>query len=282
MAAGPRDRLAVFGRLLRFWRTAFGLSQEELAGRAGLSARHVSFLENGRTAASRASILALAAGLGLGARETAVLLLSAGFFPEAPALDLADPAHADLRDSLVLMLRHTDPYPSVVMDSCGEIRLVNRAWVFAHRHYLGDIADGVRLNAMLLFLDERGWRRFAPDWERIACVFLMLLQQEVIIREDARASQLMARILALPGVPADWARRGAGWSTAQGDYRLDLAGRDGQVHGFRVVHHTVGGTPYGGEERLIIQTVYPEAGSPVIDRAWLDRQDDHAHPLCPY
>lgn len=282
MAAEPRDRLAVFGRLLRFWRTAFGLSQEELAGRAGISARHVSFLENGRTAASRASVLALAEGLGLGAREAAVLLLAAGFFPDAPALDLADPAHAGLRDTLVLILRHADPFPSVVMDSCGEIRLVNRAWVFAHRHHLGSIAEGGRLNAMLLFLHEQGWRRFAPDWERIACVFLMMLQQEVIIRQDGRASQLMARILRMPGVPADWARRGAGWSTEQGDYRLDLTGRDGGIHGFRVVHHTVGGAPYGGEARLIIQTVYPEAGSPAIDRAWLDHRTDLAHPLCPY
>jgi transcriptional regulator with XRE-family HTH domain len=282
MAAETRDRLAVFGRLLRFWRTAFGLSQEELAGRAGISARHVSFLENGRTAASRASVLALAAGLGLGGRETAVLLLSAGFFPEAPALDLDDPAHAELRATLVLILRHADPFPSIVMDSCGEIRLVNRAWVFAHRHYIGDIAEGIGLNAMLLFLHEQGWRRFAPDWERIACVFLMMLQQEVIIRRDARASQLMARILRMPGVPADWARRGAQWSTEQGDYRLDLTGRDGRVHAFRVVHHTVGGTPYGGEERLIIQTVYPEAGSPVIERGWLERRADLTHPLCPY
>lgn len=282
MVAGSRDRLAVFGRLLRFWRTAFGLSQEELAGRAGISARHVSFLENGRTAASRASILALAAGLGLGLRETAVLLLAAGFFPGATAIDLADAANADLRETLVLILRHADPFPSMVMDSCGEIRLVNRAWVFAHRHHLGGIAEGARLNAMLLFLHEQGWRRFAPDWERIACVFLMMLQQEVIIRQDVRASQTMAHILRMPGVPADWARRGAGWSTEQGDYRLDLSGRDGRVHGFRVVHHTVGGAPYGAEARLIIQTAYPEAGSPTIDRGWLERRADLAHPLCPY
>ncbi len=282
MAAGPRDRLAVFGRLLRFWRLGFGLSQEELAGRAGISARHVSFLENGRTAASRDSVAALAAGLTLGARETAVLLLAAGFFPEIPALDLGDPAHAGLRETLVLILRHADPFPSMVMDSCGGIRLVNRAWVFAHRHYLGDIAEGSGLNAMLLFLHEQGWRRFAPDWERIACVFLMMLQQEVIIRQDARASHVMARILRMPGVPADWARRGAGWSTEQGDYRLDLAGRDGLIHGFRVVHHTVGGAPYGAEARLIIQTVYPEDGSPAIDRDWLERRDDLTHPLCPY
>ncbi len=282
MAGGPRDRLAVFGRLLRFWRTAFGLAQEELAARAGISARLVSFLENGRTAASRASVLALAAGLGLGPRESAVLLLAAGFFPDAAGLDLDDMSNRSLRDTLVLILRHADPFPSMVMDSCGEIRLVNRAWVFAHRHYLGDLAEGARLNAMLLFLHDQGWRRFAPDWERIACVFLMMLQQEVIIRQDARASQLMGRILALPGVPADWARRGAGWSTGQGDYRLDLSGQAGCVHGFRVVHHTVGGAPHGGDARLIIQTVYPEGDSPAIDRDWLAGRGDLAHPLCPY
>jgi transcriptional regulator with XRE-family HTH domain len=38
-----------FGSRLRWWRKRCGLSQLDLAGAAGTSQRHVSFLESGRT-----------------------------------------------------------------------------------------------------------------------------------------------------------------------------------------------------------------------------------------
>jgi transcriptional regulator with XRE-family HTH domain len=48
------------GGLLRIWRERRRLSQLELAGAADISARHVSFLETGRSVPSRAMLLRLA------------------------------------------------------------------------------------------------------------------------------------------------------------------------------------------------------------------------------
>ncbi|MBA2257565.1 MAG: helix-turn-helix transcriptional regulator [Acidobacteria bacterium] len=53
-AGGP------LGHLLREWRSVRGLSQLDLAMRAGFSTRHVSFVETGRTQPSRQALLVLA------------------------------------------------------------------------------------------------------------------------------------------------------------------------------------------------------------------------------
>src|SRR5437868_1693060 len=70
---GPRssyaDVMETFGSQLRSWRTARRISQEALADRAGVSARHLSFVENGRAKPSREVVLALAGALDVPLRE---------------------------------------------------------------------------------------------------------------------------------------------------------------------------------------------------------------------
>jgi transcriptional regulator with XRE-family HTH domain len=70
---------AAFGTHLRTWRTARQLSQEALAGRAGVSPRHLSFVENGRSQPSRELVLALAGALDVPLRDRNTLLAAAGF-----------------------------------------------------------------------------------------------------------------------------------------------------------------------------------------------------------
>src|SRR4029453_12658182 len=67
------------GRLLREWRGARGVSQLELALRVGFSSRHVSFIETGRTQASRQAVLILAEALDVPLRERNRLLEAAGY-----------------------------------------------------------------------------------------------------------------------------------------------------------------------------------------------------------
>ncbi|ABL68568.1 helix-turn-helix domain-containing protein [Paracoccus denitrificans] len=57
--------LEAFAKILRKQRTAAGLSQEELAHRAGVSMRYVSLLESRRHQPSLATIHGLCQGLGL-------------------------------------------------------------------------------------------------------------------------------------------------------------------------------------------------------------------------
>ena len=66
-----------FPARLRAWRQTRGLSQLGLAHEAGVSQRHVSFLELGRSAPSRRMVLRLCAALDMPLREQNAMLLAA-------------------------------------------------------------------------------------------------------------------------------------------------------------------------------------------------------------
>ena len=85
------------GDLLREWRERRRLSQLALALDADVSARHVSFLETGRSRPSREMLLRLMEQLEIPLRERNGLFLAAGFAPVYPMRDLDDPALATAR-----------------------------------------------------------------------------------------------------------------------------------------------------------------------------------------
>ena len=72
-----------FGTLLRHWRTLRGLSQLALATEAGISTRHLSFLETGRAQPSREMVLLLAGMLGVPDTDRNAFLVCAGYAPLA-------------------------------------------------------------------------------------------------------------------------------------------------------------------------------------------------------
>src|SRR6185295_20033706 len=83
------------GHLLRTWRATRGLSQLDLALRAGFSARHVSFIETGRAQPSRQALLVLAETLDVPLRERNQLLEAGGYahvFRQTP-LDSNEMSH---------------------------------------------------------------------------------------------------------------------------------------------------------------------------------------------
>ncbi|MGI5348009.1 helix-turn-helix domain-containing protein [Streptomyces sp. CA-250714] len=122
---GPTDAPTI-GMLLREWRERAGLSQLELALRADSSARHISFIETGRTAPSREMVLKLAATLDVPVRERNTLLLSAGFAPAFAATPLDDPALGQVRGALERMVAAYDPYPALVLDGCYTVVAANQ------------------------------------------------------------------------------------------------------------------------------------------------------------
>ncbi len=110
-----RDRPR-FALLLREWRQRRRLSQLELALAAGVSARHLSFLETGRSRPSAAMVLHLAEELDIPLRERNALLLAAGHAPAYEQRDLEDPELGPVRDALDRILRGHEPYPALVVD----------------------------------------------------------------------------------------------------------------------------------------------------------------------
>jgi transcriptional regulator with XRE-family HTH domain len=104
------------GVLLRSWRERRRLSQLDLALRAGVSARHVSFIETGRAQPSRAMLDRLGEHLEIPLRDRNQILISAGYAPAYPQNDLDTDAMTQVREALDQLLASHEPYPAVVVD----------------------------------------------------------------------------------------------------------------------------------------------------------------------
>src|SRR3954463_83179 len=97
--------------LLRDWRQRRRMSQLDLALDAGISARHLSFLETGRSKPSAEMVARLAEQLEVPFRDQNRMLLAAGFAPAFRELELADPEMEPVRAALQRVLDGHDPYP---------------------------------------------------------------------------------------------------------------------------------------------------------------------------
>jgi transcriptional regulator with XRE-family HTH domain len=118
---------ATFGQKLRTWRRRRRLSQEALAGAAGVSTRHLSFLETGRARPSRDMVLRLADRLEVPLRERNPMLESAGHAACYGGRPLDAPELAAARRSLDLLLRSHLPHPALAFDRAYELVAANEA-----------------------------------------------------------------------------------------------------------------------------------------------------------
>lgn len=109
------ERPAV-GPMLRDWRRRRRLSQMDLALEAGISTRHLSFVETGRSRPSADMVLTLADELDVPLRDRNQLLLAAGHAPVYGQRDLADPEMGPVREALDQVLAGHDPNPAIVVD----------------------------------------------------------------------------------------------------------------------------------------------------------------------
>ncbi len=114
-----------FGPALKTWRHARRQSQMDLAHEAGVSPRHLAFLETGRARPSRGMVLRLAQALSLPHPGLNALLSSAGFSAHFPALPLTDHAMQQARAALDWMISRHAPYPALVLDRLWTIITMN-------------------------------------------------------------------------------------------------------------------------------------------------------------
>ncbi|MCH0542862.1 helix-turn-helix transcriptional regulator [Streptomyces sp. MUM 203J] len=114
------------GPLLREWRERRRLSQLELALRADSSARHISFVETGRSRPSEELVLRLADRLDVPMRERNALLLAAGYAPRYSESPLDGPELGPVREGVERLLAGYEPYPAVVVDGSYTVLAANR------------------------------------------------------------------------------------------------------------------------------------------------------------
>ena len=115
------------GDLLRDWRQRRRLSQLDLSNEAAVSARHLSFVETGRSKPSRELVLHLAEHLDVPLRERNSLLMAAGFAPVYRERSLDDHEMDPVRSALDMILAGHEPYPSVIVDRLWNLVTANTA-----------------------------------------------------------------------------------------------------------------------------------------------------------
>src|SRR5438477_11142386 len=115
------------GPLVRDWRLRRRRSQMDLALDVGVSPRHLSFVETGRSKPSPELLLALADRLDVPLRERNAFLLAAGYAPRYQQTSLDSPDMARVRAALQRMLDGHHPYPGIVIDRVWNVVLANDA-----------------------------------------------------------------------------------------------------------------------------------------------------------
>jgi transcriptional regulator with XRE-family HTH domain len=195
-----------FGARLRWWRARRGLSQLDLAGAAGTSQRHLSFLESGRTAPSQAMVLGLAAALDLPLRQQNALLLAAGYAPVWRESDLTAPELAQVNGALDHMLAQQEPFPAFVVDRRWNLLRANagaaRLTAFLTGAAAASAPPAKAVNLADALVSPAGLRPFIANWEEVALHFLRGVQADAAADGTPETAALLKRLLAYPGLPA--------------------------------------------------------------------------------
>ncbi|MCZ4090686.1 helix-turn-helix domain-containing protein [Sinorhizobium psoraleae] len=167
-----------FGRHLKEWRGHRRMSQLDLAVAAGISARHLSFLETGRSKPSEGMILRLASVLDIPARDQGMLFTAAGYRPRVatrPATAL-DAMPAAVASAIRLMLDRHAPYPGLVFDHEYTVLLSSPA--FAALAEAAEIPVNPGQNFLDAFLGSESIRTLVINWEAAAADLVQRVRME--------------------------------------------------------------------------------------------------------
>lgn len=193
------------GHLVRNWRQRRRMSQMELALEAGLSTRHLSFIETGRSRPSPEVLMAVADQLDVPLRERNSMLLAAGYAPRYAQRDLQTPDMRPVHEALTRLLEAHQPYPGLVVDRHWNVVLANRA-AMALASLLPESLRTPTLNIYRASLHPHGLARYTRNLEDWIAHLLSNLRRSLEISGDAALMALEAEVLAYPRVAED-ARR---------------------------------------------------------------------------
>jgi transcriptional regulator with XRE-family HTH domain len=199
-ASPPSGRaVPAIGPLLRAWRTRRRRSQMDLALEAGVSPRHLSFIETGRARPSAATLIALAHSLDVPLRERNDLLLAAGFAPRYGRTALAEKDMDEVRGALQRLLAAHDPMPGIVLDRQWNVVLANAgAGVLAR--LLPAALTAPTINVFRASLHPDGLARCTENFGEWAAVLLGALRRAVERTADVELAALLDEVQRYPNV----------------------------------------------------------------------------------
>ena len=185
------------GELLRDWRKRRHQSQLALALEAGVSQRHLSFVESGRAQPSREMLLRLAEQLDVPLRERNRLLNAAGFAAVYPERPLVDPALDAARRAVDRVLAAHEPYPALAVDRHWTLVTANRALA----PLLAAVSPALLappVNVLRLSLHPDGLAPAIVNLGQWRSYLLQRLTRERELSGDAELDELLAELMGYP------------------------------------------------------------------------------------
>jgi transcriptional regulator with XRE-family HTH domain len=246
------------GALLRHWRDVRGKSQFELSLDAGVSQRHISFIEIGRSTPSRQMLVDLAAALDVPLRDRNTLLLAGGYAPIYPDGAWDGPEMRSITKALERMLRQHEPFPALVMDRYWTVLMTNRASPQFFGRFIDLSARKSPRNLLHLMFDPSGLRPFVADWPTVAQSLIQRVYREAVGRVvDDQIKELLSALLAYPGVEPGWtAPKPASVQPAMPVIPIGFI-KDGEVLNYFSMVTTVGTPQTVAAEELRIECMFP-------------------------
>jgi len=199
-SATPGQATSV-GEILRDWRSRRRRSQLDLALHVGVSTRHLSFIETGRSRPSPAMLEALAGALDVPLRERNRLLLAAGYAPKYAARALDDAGMRQVRSALDRLLRAHEPNPGLVLDRQWNVVLANASAQALAGLLPADLLQPT-FNVFRASLHPRGLAALTENFADWAAHLLHTLRRAVAGSADPALEALLAEVLAYPNVAA--------------------------------------------------------------------------------
>ncbi len=245
---------APIGTLLRQWRERRRRTQLDLALDAGISARHLSFVETGRSKPGSEIILRISEHLDLPLRERNRLLLAAGHAPAFPDRSLQEPGMRPTKAALELILAQHEPYPALVIDRHWNLVSANGA--------IGILAGMIDpsllhppVNVMRAGLHPDGLAGWIVNLRQVRAYFTSRLGRQIEATADPELITLLDEINSYPWPTHE---REIGASEAeQGARPIRMRGPDGSEYSFFGVFATFDARFDVTSSELAIELAYP-------------------------
>lgn len=181
------------GDILRFWRKFNRISQMDLALEVGVSNKHLSFVETGRSKPSRSLVLKLAHSLKLPLRHRNGLLKAAGYSSEYSEVPFNGQKMEIIRQALRRILEKHEPYPAFVINASYKILMTNCGYDQMIRSLVGEHVNDYD-NLYHLTFAQNGLRPFIKDWPGIEQFMLNRLWDEAVTTQNSELFSLYEEI----------------------------------------------------------------------------------------
>ena len=182
------------GDFLRFWRKFNRMSQMDLALEIGVSTKHLSFVETGRSKPSRNLVLKMAHSLKLPLRHRNAFLKTAGYASEFGEEPFNGEKMEIVRQALQRMLEKHEPYPAFVVNAAYTILMTNSGYEQMIKFLVGEHALKKYDNVYHLTFAEDGLRPHIKDWPGIEQFMLNRLWDEAASTQNSELFSLFEEI----------------------------------------------------------------------------------------